>query len=212
MATKFITVSIEIMHDKKLSPNQKFILAEIEQLNSLDKGCIGSNKHFAELTGITPQGVSKAIHDLENKGYIKIDNAQTKRNFGRIITINSGKSAINSGLESKGNKTITCHDGNNLTSDVKTVIDYLNLTANKKYKPSTLSTILIIQARLNQGYEVEDLKKVVDNKTKEWLNDDKMNTYLRPETLFNATKFESYLFQESIQDKKFTPSSELKVI
>ncbi len=212
MATKFITVSIEIMHDKKLSPNQKFILAEIEQLNSLDKGCIGSNKHFAELIGITPQGVSKAIHDLENKGYIKIDNAQTKRNFGRIITINSGKSAINSGLESKENKTITCRDGNNLTSDVKTVIDYLNLTANKKYKPSTLGTILIIQARLNQGYEVEDLKKVVDNKTKEWLNDDKMNTYLRPETLFNATKFESYLFQESIQDKKFTPSSELKVI
>ena len=39
MATKFITVSIEIMHDKNLTPNQKFILAEIEQLTQLDRSC-----------------------------------------------------------------------------------------------------------------------------------------------------------------------------
>lgn len=113
MATKFITVSIEIMHDKNLSPNQKFILAEIEQLSHLEKGCVASNRHFSELIGITTMGVSKAINNLATKGYIIIDNAQTKRNFGRVITINSGKSPINcgksdinSGLESKENKTI----------------------------------------------------------------------------------------------------------
>ena len=105
MATKFITVSIEIMHDNNLTPNQKFILAEIQQLSSLEKGCIASNRHFSELIGITTMGVSKAINDLADKGYITIDNAQTKRNFGRVITINSGKSDINSGLESKENKT-----------------------------------------------------------------------------------------------------------
>jgi len=116
MAKRFITVSIEIMHDANLSPNQKFILAEIEQLVSLDKGCIASNTHFSELIGITKQGASKAIHQLERMGYIVIDNAQTKRNNGRRIyladrnklkeksikkpadsAINSGKSAINSG-------------------------------------------------------------------------------------------------------------------
>ena len=112
MATKFITVSVEIMHDKNLTPNQKFILAEIQQLISLEKGCIASNKHFSELVGITTQGVSKAINQLEYMGYIIINNAQTKRNFGRVITINSGKSGINSGksginsgLESKENTT-----------------------------------------------------------------------------------------------------------
>ena len=105
MATQFITICINIMHDKKLSPNQKFILAEIHQLSSLKKGCIASNLHFAELTGITKQGVSKAINQLAEMDYIFIDNAQTKRNFGRVITINSGKSAINSGLQSKENIT-----------------------------------------------------------------------------------------------------------
>ena len=83
------------MHDKGLTPNQKFILAEIHQLSSLKKGCLASNKHFSELTGITTQGVSKAINDLEKKGYITIDNAQAKRNFGREITINYRKSPIN---------------------------------------------------------------------------------------------------------------------
>ena len=120
MATKFITVSIEIMHNNNITPNQKFILAEIQQLSSLEKGCIASNRHFSELIGITMSGVSKAINDLEEKRYIKIDNAQTKRNFGRVITIDSGKSAIDSGKsaidsgksaidssqESKENKTI----------------------------------------------------------------------------------------------------------
>ena len=113
MATKFITVSIDIMHDKNLSPNQKFILAEIYQLSQLDKGCVASNRHFSELVGITTMGVSKSINDLSLKGYISIENAQTKRNFGRVITINSGKSDINSGksdinsgLQSKENKTM----------------------------------------------------------------------------------------------------------
>ena len=106
MATKFITVSIEIMHDKNLTPNQKFILAEIEQLSQLDRGCTASNKHFSELIGITVSGVSNAIQDLEEKGYINIDNSDTKRNFGRKITIHhSVESSIHHSVESKGNKT-----------------------------------------------------------------------------------------------------------
>ena len=113
MATKFVTVRIEIMHDKNLTPNQKFILAEIEQLSQLDKGCIASNKHFSELVGIKMAGVSNAINDLHKKGYINIDNSNTKRNYGRVITIHSDVSTIHSNVpplhsdvESKENKTI----------------------------------------------------------------------------------------------------------
>ena len=105
MSQRFITVSIEIMHDKKLTPNQKFILAEIEHLSSLYKGCIATNKHFSDLIGITVQGVSRALQQLEINGYIKIDNSSTKRNFGRVITINhSLYTTINHSLESKENK------------------------------------------------------------------------------------------------------------
>ncbi len=73
MATKFITVSIEIMHDKNLNQSQKFILAEIEQLSQLDKGCFASNGHFSDLIGITKENVSRNINELEKMGYIAIE-------------------------------------------------------------------------------------------------------------------------------------------
>jgi uncharacterized phage protein (TIGR02220 family) len=40
---------------------------------------------------------------------------------------------------------------------------------------------------------MEDCKKVVDVMVDQWKNDARMNMYLRPETLFNATKFETYI-------------------
>ena len=74
------------------------------------------------------------------------------------------------------------------------IVDYLNLKANTKYRSSSNKTKSLIKARINEGYSEEDFKKVIDNKTDEWLNTD-MEKYLRPETLFGP-KFESYLNQK----------------
>ena len=74
------------------------------------------------------------------------------------------------------------------------IVDYLNLKANTKYRSSSNKTKTLIKTRINEGYSEEDFKKVIDNKTDEWLNTD-MEKYLRPETLF-GTKFESYLNQK----------------
>ena len=87
MATKFITVSIDIMHDTNLNQSQKFLLAEIEQLSQLDKGCVASNQHFSELIGITKENVSRNINELQRKGYIDIEIVNGTRNHTRIITI-----------------------------------------------------------------------------------------------------------------------------
>ena len=71
------------------------------------------------------------------------------------------------------------------------VIDYLNKKANTNYRASTKNTQSFIYARIIEGYTVEDIKKVIDSKSKEWLNTD-FEKYLRPTTLF-GTKFENYL-------------------
>lgn len=73
-----------------------------------------------------------------------------------------------------------------------TIIDYLNQLAGTKYKHTTKKTHQLIRARYKEGFILDDFKVVIDKKVKTWLNDSKMNTYLRPETLF-GTKFESYL-------------------
>ena len=77
---------------------------------------------------------------------------------------------------------------------VEQIIQYLNEKCKTKYKSTTNKTKSLIKARLNEGFTLDDLKKVVDIKTSEWLNT-KMEQYLRPETLF-GTKFESYLNQK----------------
>ncbi|MDW5300728.1 MAG: conserved phage C-terminal domain-containing protein [Sedimentibacter sp.] len=83
-----------------------------------------------------------------------------------------------------------------IEKDIKiyvSVIDYLNLKCNTKYKTSSNKTKTCIDARVNENFTLEDFKTVIDKKSLEWLNTD-MAKYLRPETLFGP-KFESYLNQ-----------------
>ena len=72
------------------------------------------------------------------------------------------------------------------------IISYLNEKAGTKFKHTTAKTKTAIKARLAEGFSVDDFKTVIDKKCAEWIGDDKMEKYLRPETLF-GTKFEGYL-------------------
>ena len=80
-----------------------------------------------------------------------------------------------------------------LDDRVKQVIDLLNSLTGSKYKSSTKSHASNISGRLNDGHSVDDLMAVVRFKVQEWLHDPKMAQYLRPETLFQAGKFNGYL-------------------
>lgn len=84
--------------------------------------------------------------------------------------------------------------------DIQGIINYLNNKANKKFKANTQTTKSLIQARL-KDYTLQDIKYVIDNKTAEWIDTD-MAKYLRPSTLFNATKFENYINEPPYQPKQ----------
>jgi len=73
------------------------------------------------------------------------------------------------------------------------VIDYLNAKTGSSYRATTEANIKPIRARLNDGFSVEDCKKVIDTKSGQWLNNPDMVKYLRPATLFSPSKFEGYL-------------------
>src|SRR5699024_921341 len=81
------------------------------------------------------------------------------------------------------------------------ILDYLNAKADKKFKKSTKKTQTLINARLSEGFTVEDFKTVIDKKVNDWKSDNKMNLYLRPETLF-GTKFEGYLNEQSENNER----------
>lgn len=88
-------------------------------------------------------------------------------------------------------------------SDVKTldrqlkeqaiqIIDFLNEKTGRHYRHVDTNIKPII-ARLKSGVSFARVKGVVAKKSRDWGTDPKMEPYLRPDTLFRATKFENYL-------------------
>lgn len=76
--------------------------------------------------------------------------------------------------------------------NIKYIVAYLNEKTGKNFKHTTGKTKKTITARMNEGFTVDEFKRVIDFKSKQWKSDPKMSEYLRPETLF-GTKFEGYL-------------------
>ncbi|SOC06352.1 uncharacterized phage protein (TIGR02220 family) [Ureibacillus xyleni] len=74
----------------------------------------------------------------------------------------------------------------------KSIVDYLNEKAGTSYRYTSKKTRQLIRARFQEGFTEDDFQTVIIKKVCSWLHDEKMNKFLRPETLF-GTKFESYL-------------------
>lgn len=89
---------------------------------------------------------------------------------------------------------------NNHLEDIKKIIDYLNKTAGSKFKYNSKTNQSKINARLNEGYHLEDFYEVIDKKYEEWIGTE-FEKYLCPETLF-GTKFEKYLNQKTTSKRK----------
>ena len=157
---------------------------------------------------LTTQKVRTILKRFKEAGYIE-DIANGKGTKGKetrvrltmrqqlfnnnVTNISEQLQQVEGGKQQQSNNNVTTlskkkEKDNNIYS---LVIDYLNKKANTNYRPTTKNTQSFINARVKEGYTVEDFKKVIDNKSKEWLNTD-FEKYLRPATLF-GTKFENYL-------------------
>ena len=76
---------------------------------------------------------------------------------------------------------------------VEQIISYLNFVSGKNFSATTAETIKHINGRIAEGRSVDELKAVIDRKCDQWLGDKKMDQFIRPNTLFNQSKFDSYL-------------------
>ncbi len=100
----------------------------------------------------------------------------------------------------KPNVNVNVNVNDNVNVNVyRNIVSYLNQKSLKHFQV-TKKTKDLIKARLNDGFTEKDFQIVIDNKCSQWLNDPKMNEYLRPITLF-GTKFESYLNARQEKDE-----------
>ena len=160
---------------------------------------------------LTTQKVRTILKNFEKEGYIQFLTSGSKGKESTLKLTLKGRlfnqQQCNNNTTNKNEQLQQVEDikqqqsNNNVTTLQKKkekdnniyslVIDYLNRKASTNYRPTTKNTQSFINARLQEGYTVEDFKKVIDSKSNEWLNTD-FEKYLRPATLF-GTKFENYL-------------------
>jgi uncharacterized phage protein (TIGR02220 family) len=82
---------------------------------------------------------------------------------------------------------------------IEKIIGFLNECTGKSFKTNSKVAISNINARLKEGYTLDDFVKVISVKATKWQNT-KFEDYLTPNTLF-GNKFESYL-NENINTEK----------
>lgn len=157
--------------------------------------------------------VDVVIKGLPPKRYFKIDESalfaqlnasnepeQSRQNGGfntaEMPDLIPSKRQTNKNKENNNKK----ENNNENKKDIYTrICSRLNEKAGTNYRPTSKATQRHINARLAEGFTVDDFIKVIDVKCAEWAGTD-MGKYLRPETLFGS-KFENYLNQQTKQQK-----------
>lgn len=216
----FIVVHGWMINDLQLKGNELLVYSCIFSFSQDGENWFtGSVQYLADWCNTSRQTVHNVLKSLISKGLIlkheryinnvkfcdyraiipNQESLQGVKNFDRGV----------SKILTEGCKKILHHniESQNIESNkidiYSEVIDYLNQQANKKYRADTPKTKQLIKARIKEGFKLEDFKTVIDKKSVQWLNDSKMEKYLRPETLF-GTKFEGYL-NENVDINKPLP-------
>ena len=229
---KGVWIPKEIWLSTDLKVMEKLILVEIDSLDNED-GCFASNEHFSKFFSLSKNRCSEIIKSLEKKGYIKIDyiyqegsKAISRRVIRCVRNIDGGirnidnpirkteegysenrednNTSFNNTFSNTSNKKDIVEQSSTTPLPYEEIVQYLNQKTNKNFKHTSKVTQRHIRARFAEGFTVSDFKQVIDNKCNDWLRDQKMKEYLRPETLF-GTKFESYLNSKTTTTKQTGP-------
>lgn len=172
-----------------------FFYSTIE--NVKDSTTLSDKRQRSALTTLKEAGIIDVkLAGLPAKRYIRIKEKQ----LAQILLNNSGENGGTSFAETAEQETPKQQTNNNKENSNKNnnnkeiyiaVIDYLNSKAGTHYRATSKDTQRHINARLAEGYTVEDFKRVVDNMWTSWRGTE-WEQYMRPSTLFGS-KFENYL-------------------
>jgi len=90
------------------------------------------------------------------------------------------------------NTLSSCNSDRSHTEVAKDLLQFLNDKAGRRFQPVKANLSLIV-ARLKDGATEQQIRQVIARKCQQWRGDPTMAQYMRPATLFNATKFAQYV-------------------
>lgn len=198
--------------DKNISLKAKGLLS---QMLSLPKEWDYTIAGLAAINKENETAIKSALNELKQYGYLIVTKKMPdKTESGRIEYVYDiyeqpaeKQACEKQGIENQGivfqavenqgqyitdkENTIRSNKDKLWKIHISLIVNYLNAKADTKYRSSSQATRRHIEARLNDGFTLDDFYAVIDKKCAEWLGTE-MEKYLRPETLFGS-KFESYL-------------------
>jgi uncharacterized phage protein (TIGR02220 family) len=71
------------------------------------------------------------------------------------------------------------------------VLEFLNAKTGRAYGGTR--ALQLIDARLREGWTVQNCRSMIARKWREWRSDERMSPFVRPSTLFNRGKLEGYM-------------------
>ncbi len=205
----YITIQSFMIKDLKLKGNELLVYAIVYGFSQDgEQSYTGSLQYIADWLNGTRQGALKALKSLVDKGLlIKSENVINGVKFCeyKALTLeeyhstgfNGGVQQSLTGCSTEFNGGVQQSLTNNITDikkdkDIyKSIVNYLNTKTGQNYRANSKATQQHINARLKEGYTINDFKTVIDKKTAQWKGSD-FEQYLRPSTLFGS-KFENYL-------------------
>lgn len=169
-----------------------------------EEGQILKISNFDEMVGSETSSAKRVREFRERQKALQCNTNVTQEYRDKSIDIRD--KSIETDIEQETEGEIIPSEKSEAHLPFKEIVDYLNNSAGTNYRSSSKKTQQLIKARINEGYTLDDFKVVIEKKTREWINDNKMKGYLRPETLF-GTKFEGYLNQpvKELTTKDLTP-------
>jgi uncharacterized phage protein (TIGR02220 family) len=190
----YYTLPSNIFYDKKLSANSKLLACLITNFCDKYGKCFVSNKHLGDVLNRSESTISRLVGELVDAGYF---NSIVDQNDANKRTLTLSAKMLIPIRKNEDTYTQKCEDNNTIYNNTKLnifkeVISYLNEQANTSFKYSNKANQRLISARVDEGYKLEDFKIVINNMVTKWKGTE-WEQYLRPQTLFQASKFENYL-------------------
>lgn len=204
---RFTLAYKDILFDKKLTGNDKVIYLYLKMYGGQNKLAFTGLERISEEMNMSINTIRKSLESLQKHGYLKITKEKQKHgyflnNYHIYDPFNNVTIETKKELSSK-------EDSSTDTKDIhKEIISYLNDKANKSFKADSKGSQRLINGRLSAGYTIDQFKYVIDVKTKEWLNNSKMNQFLAPTTLFRPNNFGKYLNEEIDIKKENKPKND----
>lgn len=88
------------------------------------------------------------------------------------------------------------------------IVAHLNELTGSEFRHYDPEIRHVIKLKIHRGYSIEDFKKVIENKCRDWLGDEKMEKHLVPSTLFGR-KMDQYLNERGGKRSSMTSGKEI---